>query len=1483
MAKPLGEGGTGRYADSMTKLRTLGALVLGSTAFVLATLAAGAGASAPPTAAVDPNNPPPNGPRMVETAYHAITNVTVHPKPGETLEHATIVVRDGRIVSVQGTPAAPKAETKPDAPKPATEIAAATPAAPEPAAPPAPAGARVWDGTGLHVYPGMIDPYVEVDAPRPDANQPGVHWNRRVTPQRRAVDGALDEGTNKRLRDMGFVAAHIVPRGGIFRGSSAVVSLAEAPPVRSGPRTPIYREDLVQAVAFDTSGVGGEGTGGAALDRWDEYPGSEMGAIALVRQTLHDAEWRSQGRSALSGSDARSKQAHEMGFDEPAAIDLLAKRDGGPALMWVVDDELDILRAEKVAREFKRTDSIYVGMGTEYQRLDAIKDRLKSGGGGGGGNWLIVPLSYPDDPKAESIGAAAEIELRTLMEWEQAPANAKRLNDAGIKFALTTGRIPDRRGGRGKFIENLRTAVRHGLPEDRAIALVTTEPAALLGVDKDLGTVEAGKIASFVVTDGPLLDKKTKVRDVWVDGRRHEVNVAPTKLEGEYDITIEPGPKTPGTLTMSIDKDNGITLKKVLPPEEPKPADAKPADAKPEDAKEEPKPADAKPAEPAKPESPSAEKATWPAERRTPEGDALKQKAIERIRALIAEGKHDEAIKLAIDSKLLDPTSGQLVSDLLKDAPAAANDKPAADKPAEKPKSDKPEKPKDKTARPKNVKIDGKAGTISFVFDHEPFGEPGMFTVSGAFERDPVTKTGWVFSGEATRADGTPFRWSAKPAAKKTDAEKKDAEKKDDDKDKKPDADKKDDKPAPPADDGVSGTWTLKVTGGQIPAGQDHPVTLTLKLEGDTKVAATLAGPMGEATISDATYDKAAGTVKGSVAFGQGPPGTMTLTLKDGALTGTSLIADAQYQLTGTRTSKPEGRADAKGEDDEDKPVTVPDLPGYPFGPFAIKELPPQGTIVITNATVWTCGPAGKIENGVVIASNGKISYVGPAGGAPALPVGADVRQIDAKGKHVTPGLIDCHSHTGISRGVNESGQAVTAEVRIQDVLNPDAMNWYRQLAGGLTCVNNLHGSANPIGGQNAVNKIRWGVANPDDMHFSGADAYSDDNPFAVGARKSTTTPGIKFALGENVKQSNWGEQSTSRYPQTRMGVETLIKDRFTAAKEYAAGWDAYAKDSSGLAPRRDLELEALAELLRGGRLIHCHSYRQDEILMLARLTRDFGFKLGTYQHNLEGYKVADAVKDSSIGASIFSDWWAYKIEVQDAIPYAGSIMHDQGVVVSFNSDSDELARRMNYEAAKAVKYGGVKPEEALKFVTINPAKQLKIDDRVGSLEAGKDADIALWSGDPLSAFTRCEATWVDGREMFSLEADAKMRARDAADRQRLIQKALGAGKSKPKGDGGGGEAGSGPGGPPAGGGAPGDAPRRRGRPPQDDVMDEVARSGRSSLIYTSVVNADAIRREYYMSLLKRGINPEDAGHIRGDCGCDVGLMDWMRGESGGW
>ncbi|MBI5474637.1 MAG: amidohydrolase family protein [Ignavibacteriae bacterium] len=429
--------------------------------------------------------------------------------------------------------------------------------------------------------------------------------------------------------------------------------------------------------------------------------------------------------------------------------------------------------------------------------------------------------------------------------------------------------------------------------------------------------------------------------------------------------------------------------------------------------------------------------------------------------------------------------------------------------------------------------------------------------------------------------------------------------------------------------------------------------------------------------------------------------------------------------------------------------------PVYPLGEFGRTRIPEQpATIFVRNATLWTSGPQGTMENCDLLIEKGKIVRVGKNLAAPS-----DAVVIDGTNKHVTPGIIDAHSHMAASGSVNEAGQTISAETRIGDIIDCNEINIYRALAGGLTTSHILHGSANPIGGQAQLIKLRWGML-PDEMKFEGA------------------PPTIKFALGENVKQSNWGERFATRYPQTRMGVEQIMRDEFQAALDYEKAWQKWEKEKTGIPPRRDLELETILEILRAKRFVHCHSYVQSEILMLMRVAEDFGFRIRVFQHILEGYKVADVMAKHGAGASSFSDWWAYKLEVYDAIPYNGALMHEQGVLVSFNSDSDELTRRMNWEAAKAVKYGGVTEVEALKFVTINPAKQLMVDNRVGSLEPGKDADFVVWSGSPLSTYSLCEQTWIEGRKFFDRDEDSKMNGEIQKQRAVLIQKVLAAKKA---------------------------------------------------------------------------------------------------------
>jgi imidazolonepropionase-like amidohydrolase len=392
--------------------------------------------------------------------------------------------------------------------------------------------------------------------------------------------------------------------------------------------------------------------------------------------------------------------------------------------------------------------------------------------------------------------------------------------------------------------------------------------------------------------------------------------------------------------------------------------------------------------------------------------------------------------------------------------------------------------------------------------------------------------------------------------------------------------------------------------------------------------------------------------------------------------------------------------------------------------------------IALKGGTVVTV-TKGTIQNGTVILRDGKIAAVGAN---IEIPAGADV--VDVTGKFVSPGIIDCHSHIA-NDSINEGGTTVSSMTGMQDVLDPTDINIYRDLGGGLTTANILHGSANPIGGKNVVIKLRWGKTRAEDLIFEGA------------------MPGIKFALGENPKDMRqFGQTGPRRYPITRMGTEFVIRDAFTRAKAYQKAWKDYeAAKAAGqdvLPPRRDLQLEPLVEILEGKRLVHAHSYRADEILMLIRLADEMGFKIATFQHVLEGYKVAKEIAAHGAGASTFSDWWGYKIEAVDAIPYNAAIMVKKGVVVSVNSDSAEHARRLNTEAAKSMKWGGLTEDEAIALVTINPAKQLRIDNRVGSLEAGKDADVVVWNHHPLSSYAIAEQVYIDGTVYYDRKAEER-------------------------------------------------------------------------------------------------------------------------------
>ncbi len=539
------------------------------------------------------------------------------------------------------------------------------------------------------------------------------------------------------------------------------------------------------------------------------------------------------------------------------------------------------------------------------------------------------------------------------------------------------------------------------------------------------------------------------------------------------------------------------------------------------------------------------------------------------------------------------------------------------------------------------------------------------------------------------------------------------------------------------------GTWALTWAGVEGPSEwqiSGRPENLKVEAEEATfeaKTAAKKVFAFPPATLFglDAGIVRTSAHLSGKTLLGTG-------TLPDGSV----------FSWTAERTEpwkEKEEPDDAESESEPQMPSTLAST-AYPAGAYGISGKPDQpATILIRKATIWTSGPRGVLEKTDMLVEAGKIISIGPDLGRAE---GAVV--IEAEDKHLTPGLIDAHSHTAIARRVNEATHAVTLEVRIGDALDPTDIGLYRELAGGLTTANLLHGSANPMGGQNQVIKLRWGE-DAEGLKFRGA------------------IPGVKFALGENVKQSNWGGPFTTRYPQTRMGVDQIMRDTFRAARDYERTWQNYASNSDGPAPRKNLRLEAALEILRRERIIHIHSYRQDEILTFARLAKEMGIAVGTFQHILEGYKVADEIAAIGAGGSTFSDWWAYKFEVYDAIPYNGALMHENGVVTSFNSDDNELARHLNTEAAKAVKYGGVSEEEALKFVTLNAAKQLRINQWVGSLEAGKDADFVLWNGHPLSSYSRADQTWIEGRKYFDRDDDAERRKSVMEERQRLIQKAL--------------------------------------------------------------------------------------------------------------
>ena len=571
---------------------------------------------------------------------------------------------------------------------------------------------------------------------------------------------------------------------------------------------------------------------------------------------------------------------------------------------------------------------------------------------------------------------------------------------------------------------------------------------------------------------------------------------------------------------------------------------------------------------------------------------------------------------------------------------------------------------------------------------------------------------------------------------------------------------RKSDEPTEAPKSDVSGTWSLTM---QTPRGA-REMTADVTMTKDGKIKGKIVSDRGESVMDEGRMSGDQLRFKTTrEAEGKSMTSSWTLNVDGERVKGTMSAGSMQMDISGARTAKAEAGAVAEKKKDD---IPLDEIRGA----LAAYEGPAKkmGTFAITNAQVWTVSGS-IIEKGTVVVSGGKIRAVGSD---VKIPSGAEV--IDAKGGALIPGIVDCHSHIAIEGGVNEGTLAVTAMVAIADVINPDDISIYRALAGGVTSANLLHGSANPIGGQNQVVKLRWG-ADAEGLKFQGA------------------PPGIKFALGENPKRSNFNSGANgvpARYPQTRMGVMDVIREAFTEARNYQKQWADYnagARDGiKPTLPRRDLEMEALVQVLEGERLVHSHCYRADEIVQLMDLADEFGFKVQTLQHVLEGYKIADEIAAHGAGASTFSDWWGYKVEAYEAIPYNAALMTERGVVVSINSDSGEEMRHLNQEAGKAVKWGGMSEADAIKMVTLNPAKQLRIDKSVGSIEVGKDADLVLFDGNPLAIHSVVQKTFVDGDLYFDIQTDKSRQATIVALKERMLGKPKDGDKADGKATGGG-------------------------------------------------------------------------------------------------
>jgi imidazolonepropionase-like amidohydrolase len=934
------------------------------------------------------------------TGYYAFTNATIVKDAQTTLQNATLVIKDGKVISVGSNVTVPK-------------------------------DAVVVDLKGKYIYPSFIDLYSDYGIappqrqsgggfgsntpPQTTSNTRGAYgWNQAIKPE---TEGSrlfqANESKARELRGLGFGSVLTHQHDGIARGAGTFVTLNN-----EKENLVILKERASAHYSLD------KGTS------TQDYPGSLMGVISLLRQTYTDAQWY-KSRPAAEG----------VNFSLQAWNDLQTLPQ-----VFEATNKWNALRIDKIAKEFG-VQYIIKGSGDEYQRMDEIRNTKAT---------FILPLNFPLGMDVEDPNDARIVSFADMKHWEMAPANPAFFEKAGINFALTTSGT-----SASDFLANLRKAIQYGLSETKALEALTKTPATIVGMFDKVGSLDAGKLANFLITSGPVFNDTSAVLQNWVQGSKYVVKESPVDYRGVYTLSL----RAKGQTTNYEAFLRGI---------------------------------------------PGNYAATFQAQ-----GDT--------------------------------------------------------------------------TANPMNLTLTDMMVRLNWANRND---QGRQTSLTGIARGD-----GWYGNGYLNTGD--PVQWTMTYRA------------------------------ALPAD-------TAKRSGG----GARRPVT--------------------PPTLSDVVY---------------------------------------------------------------------------PFTGFGMKEAPKQEDILIRNATVWTNEKDGKLENTDVLISKGKISAIGKNLGAGAAKV------IDGTGKHLTAGIIDEHSHIAVTGSVNECTQSVTSEVRVGDALNPDDVNIYRQLSGGVTSSHLLHGSCNTIGGQTQLIKLRWGKG-MEEIKFSNWDPF------------------IKFALGENVKRSS--SSNNVRFPDTRMGVEQVLMDAFQRAVDYK---------NAGASKRRDLELETLVEILDKKRFITAHSYVQSEINMLMKVAEKYGFTVNTFTHILEGYKVADKMKAHGANASTFSDWWAYKMEVQDAIAYNPAIMQKVGLNVAINSDDAEMARRLNQEAAKSVKYGGVSEEDALKMATLNPAIMLHVSDRVGSIKVGKDGDVVLWNDHPLSIYAKSLYTIVDGTIYFDRVKDEQMRKDLATERNRLIQK----------------------------------------------------------------------------------------------------------------